>query len=74
MRHHIRWGLILSVAGIALLATSLHWVHGVHSDAVEGFLFGFLGVVLLGVLSGRLGGGRWRMKVWMWSRRFLGPR
>ena len=71
MRQRVQWGLILLIAGVGIMALSLHWAHGA---AVQGFLIGFLGTVLFGVLSGRLGGGRWRMRVWMWSRRFFGPR
>ena len=74
MRQRVQWGLILIVAGLGILAYAFHWAGGLHRDALQGFLVGFLGVVLFGVLSGRLGGGLWHMKVWMWSRRFFGPR
>ena len=74
MRQRVQWGLILIIAGLGIMALALHWGHVVSKDALQGFLIGFLGMVLFGVLGGRLGNGRWRMKVWMWSRRFFGPR
>ena len=74
MHLRVRWGLILIVAGLGLMALALHRAHGVYGDALQGFLLGFLGVALFGVLSGRMGVGRWRMRLWMWGRRFFGPR
>ena len=74
MRQRAQWGLILIIAGMGIMALAFHWAHGPRGDALQGFLLGFLGVVLFGVLSGRLGGGRWRMRAWMWGRRFFGPR
>jgi len=74
MRQRIQWGVILLIAGAAVMALCLYRGHGGHGDAPQGFLIGFLGVVLFGVLGGRLGGGLWRMKLWMWGRRFFGPR
>ena len=73
MRQRVQWGLILIVAGLGILAYAFHWVGGAYRDALQGFLIGLLAAVLIGVLSGRLGGGLWRMKVWMWGRRFFGP-
>ena len=75
MRQRIQWGVILLIAGAAIMALCLYRGHGRHGDAPQGFLIGFLigflGVVFFGVLSRRLGSGLWRMKLWMWSRRFL---